>query len=155
MSNVQRQRTGPSRRVKSKIDATVVAEIGDLMYQSGDYAYPFSSNSGSTDALEALFLGVLAEGATLGDETEDTDCLVETDGEFDFDLDVAATASWPVGSLVGPASDGAGGFLDQVVTMLESGNAAEAIGKLAQPLAVGDTIARVRIVSKVMQLVSA
>ena len=148
MANVQRKRSGPTDVVKGKIDAGVVAEIGDIVGYDGTYVKPASAYSDSqTEAFHDEFLGVLVGGATTGDETEDTPCLVETVGNFEFPLATALVAAKGLGQLIGTADAGST-LYDQVVDLTNTTN--EAIGKLARPGVVGDTSVLVAIKSVVM-----
>ncbi len=147
MSSKQRYRSGPQSVVTGKIQASVTAEIGDLVGLSGNYVVPASTYSDSqTGAFEAVFLGVLIEGATNGDETTDTDCVVATSGDYEFDIAPLA-ATTPVGTPVAPADAGST-LADQEVAPT---TAAEAIGKTSRHALQGETTVTVSIRSVVMQ----
>lgn len=165
MANVQRFRSGHQELVSGKVKAGVRAEIGDLMFQSPDdeYVYPFGSiavdgsGSGSgggftggdaqADA-KGAFLGVLTEGATSGDEAADTDCLVASDGVYEFpvpadDIDDDYPAGTPVEATV------VSGFLaDQMVQLASSRT--DAFALLARFAPEGSTTVQIRLFSSVM-----
>lgn len=150
MANVQRKRSGPSAPVKSKIQAGNIVQVGDLVGQSGGYVKAAEDYSDAqTSSFHDVFLGVLVSGATTGDETDDTECLVETTGDFEFDC-VPLPGDKEVGTLVG-ASDGGSTLANQSVAVT---TAAEAIGRLAKPGVSGDTTCLVRIKSVIMADVS-
>lgn len=146
MASVQRKRGGPSAPVKGMIDAGDEVHIGDLVGLSGGYVRP-ASELNNTAGFHDEFLGVLVEGATTGDETEDTPCLVETTGDFEYPLPSAAVATWPLGTYMGGSLSG-GAIQNQVVDIANTST--EAVGKLARAVEVGDTNVLVRIQSVVM-----
>lgn len=145
MSSVQRKRSGESSPVPVKIQAGKTVSVGDLVGKSGDYVDSYAGITAdiATSAFNDVFGGVLIEGATFGNETHDTDGLMETIGEFEYPLSTVAAAEYPIGTFVGPTGN-------QEVDMLVVGAVAEAIGRLARPVHVGDTTALVRIESTVM-----
>lgn len=146
MANVQRWRRGQSAPVKGKILAGNVAEIGDLMGTSGQYFAPANDSTDSqTGTFRDVFVGVLIEGATTGNETTDTECLVETVGEFEYPC-VPLPGDKPVGTHMGP-SDGGANLSNQELAVTTS---SESIGLLAQPGKSGDTTCLVRIKSTVL-----
>lgn len=110
MSQNQRYRSGPQKVASGTIKAGTKAENGDLCaLESDDYVYPAShttvtssgSGPGNTDALtefKALFIGVLIEGATGGNESVDTPCLVGYGAVYEYPLDQAADADYPPGT---------------------------------------------------------
>ncbi len=146
MSNVQRKRTGQSAPVKAKIQASNVVEIGDLVAISGAYVAPaVDFSDASTVSFHDSFLGVLIEGATTGNETSDTDCLVETVGEFEYPC-VPLPGDQVVGTHMGP-SDGGAQLSNQELAKTTS---TESVGQLSQPGKSGDTTCIIRIKSVVM-----
>ena len=146
MANKQRYRSGPYSTVPVRIDAGDEVFIGDLMGKSGNYADSFGNLALGTEAFHDVFIGVLVEGQTTGDEEEDSDALVADQGEFEFDLATTADQEWPVGSIVGATGS------QQVQLMTgEDANLDEAVGRLAKRVVSGDTTCLVRIDSTVMK----
>jgi hypothetical protein len=145
MADNQRYRSGPISEVKSVVKAGVLAEVGDLVCLTGTGSKVVETivSSGLTaTTFRAAFLGVLVQGATRGTETANSPCLVYTTGEFEYPLSVAAAAALPIGNLVEIVSD-------QVVTAAAGTTIANGIGRLAKPIAVGDTTCLVKIESVV------
>lgn len=145
MPQVQRYRRDNQDIAKGKIQAGVKAQIGDMLVMVGNYAVPVAlAGTITTLALfKASFVGVLIEGATAGTETKDTDCLIATDGVFEYDLATPLAAVVPVGSI-------ATGVL--VTTTVQSQQVASAgatrtngIGIVETQGAIGDTTLLVRI----------
>ena len=152
MSSKQRYRSGPSAPVTAtrQGNTALVFDIGDLVSVSGQYILPASSTAAaSVDAFQDSFLGVLVQGADDGTGKADAQVLVEVQGDFEYDLDVAAVAAHAVGELIVPNT--AGGFIvDQVVKIGLATDFDTAIGRLAAPVKIGDRTALVRIVSRIM-----
>ena len=152
MASKQRYRSGPSAPVTATRQGNtgLVFDIGDLVWVQGQYILPASSKADTAvNAFQDSFLGVLVQGADDGKASKDEQVLVEVQGDFEYDLDVAAVAAHTVGELVVPAT--AGGFIvDQVVKLGLSTDQTTAIGHLAAPVKVGDRTVLVRIVSRIM-----
>ena len=144
MPSVQRYRSGRIAEVKTLVRAGVTASVGDLVCVATAGHVDNYSSSGLTPAtFRTAFLGVLAQGATKGNETTDSPALVYTFCEAEFPLNVAAAAALDPGGLVAAAGD-------QTVStgaVLGAAGTGTAIGRLARPVLVGDTTALVRIES--------
>ena len=141
--DVQRYRSGPVSEVKAFVRPSVLAEIGDLVALSGaapGQVETFTSLATTAALFGNAFLGVLQQGATRGTETTSTACLVYTRGQFMFNLSVPAVAALPIGTLVSA-------FADQSVAT--GALIADAIGRTAGPIAIGDTQTLVEIESVV------
>lgn len=148
MANVQRYRSGPQRVVTGLIDAGDTASIGDLVGLAAGYVFSAAEYSDSqTAAFHDLFLGVLIEGATNGDETSDTQCVVAISGDFEFDCAALPANKITVGQAFGPAD---GGSTLDPQTVAPTLATTEAIGKLARQALAGDTTVVVSIRSVVM-----
>lgn len=162
-ANSQRYRSGPQAVVTGKIKAGVEAGVGDLVeLGSDDYVYPAASiavnGSGSGSGggftggdaqsdFKSTFLGVLIEGATSGDEEEDSDCVVATDGTYEYPLDEAADADYPPGTPLETVVSG-GTLLSQQLQLASTRT--DAIALLARQLPEGAETAEVRIFSSIM-----
>jgi hypothetical protein len=140
VANVQRYRTGTISEVRGKVKAGVLAEIGDLVALNANKVETFTSLATTVALFADKFLGVLVQGATVGTETTDTDCLVYTSGEFEFPLSATAAAVVDVGGLVSAQAD------QSVAT---GALIADACGRLCKAVAVGDTTCMVKIQSVV------
>ncbi len=165
MSQNQRYRSGPQQVATGKIKAGVKAEIGDLMFRSSDeYLYPAStivvdsSGSGSgggftggaakTD-FKSAFAGTLIEGATSGNEEEDSKCMIGYDADYEYPLDEAADSFYPPGYSVEVHSTGSPGALaSQVVKLVATRTTAIAL--ISRGLNPGDTTVTIRTVSSIM-----
>jgi hypothetical protein len=143
MSDNQRYRSGTISEVKSKVRASVQADVGDLVALISGKVETFTSAALSAANFRTSFLGVLVQGATRGTETADTPCLVYTDGEFEFPLTGAAGAAVDIGGLIAASAD-------QIVAtggILGAAGTGTAIGRLARRVEVGDVNALVKIES--------
>lgn len=148
MSNVQRYRSGSQDVVTGIIEAGSLAEIGDLVALVSGYVVPASEFTDSqTTNFHDVFLGVLIEGATIGTETYNTNCVVAVTGEYEFDCAALAQAYAP-GQAFG-AADGGATLADQTVAPTLA--TTEAVGKLSRQARVGDTTVTLRIRSVVME----
>lgn len=152
MSNVQRYVRGPQKVAKGKIQAGVVAEIGDLVALLNNYIVPakYFGVAGTTKAAESAFrgdfLGVLISGATTGKETSDTDCLVGYDAVYRFPIASLASAVEP-GQKVSAYDQGTV-LANQQVATTSAVNAS--IGQVADHANAGETQVHVQIVSVIM-----
>ena len=146
MPSVQRYRSGRLAEVKTFVRAGVAASVGDLVtLASAGHVDNFTSAALTPAVFRTTFLGVLAQGATRGTETTDSPALVSTFGEFEMNLSVAAPAALDPGGLVAASAD-------QTVTtgaVLGAAGTGTDIGRIARPVAVGDTTVLVRIESVV------
>jgi hypothetical protein len=138
MANVQRYRTGRISEVRGKVKAGVQADIGDLVALNANKVETFTSLATTVALFADKFLGVLVEGATSGTETTDTPCLVYTEGEFEMPLSATAAAVVDVGGLVSAQAD------QSVAT---GAAIADACGRLAKQVQIGDTTCVVKIQS--------
>jgi len=141
--DTQRHRSGPFYEARSKVRASVQADVGDLVALIAGKIETFTSAALTSAAFRTSFLGVLVQGATRGTETTDTPALVYTTGEFAFPLSAPAGAAVDVGGLVKATAD-------QIVAtggVLGAAGTGDAIGRLARRVEVGDTEALVRIES--------
>lgn len=146
MPGEQRKRSGLSAHVKCKIQAGDIVQVGWPVAKSGQYVVPPDAFTDSqTSSFGSASVGVLVSGGTTGDETTDTECLVETEGEFEYDC-VPLPGDQAVGTPMGPAD---GGSTLSNTTMAVT-VASEAIGRLARPGKSGDTKCLIRIKSAVM-----
>jgi hypothetical protein len=151
----QRYRCGPQSVVSGKIQAGVVVEVGDLVALVDDYvvsgrAFDTSgSGSGTIDEdFKSVFLGVLIEGATGGHETVDTNCLVATDGDYEYDIDPTdADADYPPGTLLGPVA-GASTMDTQQLQIVDGRD--DAIAQISRTLLQGSSTVQCRIFSSIM-----
>lgn len=148
MANKQRYRRGPQKLVKGLIDAGVKAQVGDLVALVSNYVTPASLSGLTTVAgFKAAFLGVLVEGATSGEETSDTPCLVATEGVFEFDLASALGAALHVGKTIGPVAVSS---VVQDQTVAGVADRDSAIALLAEEAPVGATTLLIEIFSELM-----
>jgi len=152
MSNRQRYRSGLSAPKQFKIQGGtgVIFSISDLVFRYGQYILPASSAlaAGGTEPFESNFIGAYKTPATNGLETHDQNCLVETEGDHEYDLAMPASVESPAGTMVGP--DSVGGYLgSQMVKVLSASEAHACIGILAREIRVGDATALVTIHSSI------
>src|SRR5262245_55970566 len=140
MSNVQRYRRGPVSEVPSVVKAGVQADVGDLVALNAGKVETFTSMATTAALFQDKFLGVLQQGYTAGTEAADSPCLVYTSGDFEYDLSAAAGAAVDLGGLVAAASD---------QTVSTGAVIADAIGRLARRVEVGDSRCLVRVESNV------
>lgn len=140
MSDVQRYRSGPVSEVKGFVKAGVQADVGDLVALNAGLVETFTSLAVSATLFRAKFLGLLVQGATRGTEVGNTPCLVYPFCEAEMPLSAPAAAALPLGNFVAAAAD-------QQVTVAAGTAVADAIGRLARAIAVGDTTCLVRIES--------
>jgi hypothetical protein len=138
VASTQRYRTGPIHEFKSVVKAGVLAEIGDLVALNAGKIDTYTSLATTAALFADKFAGVLQQGATLGTETTDTPCLVYAEGEFEFDLTAPAGAAVDIGGLVSAQSD---------QTIATGAVIADACGRLARRVEVGDTKALIRVQS--------
>jgi hypothetical protein len=150
MSNRSRHRQGPDSPTFFDINADVVVEVGDLMYQATDDVRPASSlAAGSTlalsqEAFHDAFAGVAMQAHRNGDGAR-TDFRIGTTGRYEFDC---AAAQFEVGDLVGPADAGSSVLEDQKVVEVATPNLA--IGRVAKRYSSNTTKVLVDIISTVM-----
>lgn len=149
MANIQRYRTGQQMYLDGLIDAGVKAQIGDLMMTNGDYLQPLSEVAAASVAtVDASFAGCLVEGATSGNETEDSKCLVGYNAEYEYDLDTEAADDYPSGTPVKPVVSGS---VVSATSVAIAADRTDAIGTLARYCRTGDTKVIVRLISAAMQ----
>lgn len=149
MANKQRYRHGPQKVVTGVIQAGKVAEIGDLMLRdwtgNGEYVMSAGSQTATSatdedeDHLHDEFLGVLIEGATTGDETTDTPCVIGYGAVYEFDLNDTANTQYAPGTRVIPVDAGSFMSPNQVALSEGADDFGLTIGRTAAQLIDGDT----------------
>ena len=130
MSDKMRWRYGDTNPVVAAVDSATVIEIGDIVLQDVDSAYPASTHSHvvqqfrRTDFKER-FLGVAMQNSRAGDTAP---IKVATTGVFEFDC---RESMFELGNLIGPDQHGPGlALLNQQVTQVAT--AADAIGRVTK-----------------------
>lgn len=158
----QTYRDGPQPRISGKIQAGVKVGIGDFVALVGNYMVPsqnFTGGSGSGSgsgsgggetAFKQLFCGVLIAGSTSGTETADSDCIVATDGTYEYPIAPAGQigSTLPPGQPVEVAFSGTNLLQQQVV--LTSTRQPAAIALTARETKPSDQTVFVRIYSSIM-----
>jgi hypothetical protein len=132
------------------VDAATVIEIGDLVYLDTDDAKPASlqvdqeSEAGNQALFHTKFAGVAMQRSRSGDSDP---IRVATTGVFEL---ICASGTFEVGTLVGPAENGAGDALLNQTVEAVGGAANRAVGRVAKRVNPADVKVLVDLVSTVM-----
>jgi hypothetical protein len=153
MADQMRWRYGDTNPVITKpIASATVIEIGDLveMAPNGDVApasaHAWNTNLATTqDEFQDTFLGVATQRSRVGDVDP---IRVATSGVFEFDC---ASATFELGTLVGPAKQTGNALESQKVVALSTGNENKAIGRVAKRYGASTTRVLVEIFSTIMR----
>jgi hypothetical protein len=142
MPDRQLYRTGLHSEVVAPMAAADAADTGDIVALVAGKVRTRTAVGGTVAAFAPTFLGVVKAGARDATTGADTDMLISTDGEFEFNLATPAGAALNTGTLI---SAGVGN--QEVLT---GAAIADSIGRLVKPAALGATRVTARINSRVM-----
>ncbi len=150
MANRLLWRYGDTNPVIVPVDSGTVIEIGDMVWQDTDDAKPasdltYQANLSQTQEyfIDSGFIGVAEQQSRSGD----TDPIrVATSGTFEFDC---ASATFELGDFIG-ADDNAGGTALTDQQVIQTGHAANAVGRVAKRVSTAATLVYVRIRSALM-----
>ena len=153
MSDNLRWRYGETNPVVSKpIASATVIEIGDLVEMASDGTVtPASAHTWNTDLattqneFQDTHLGVAMQRSRGGDTQP---VRVATSGVFEFDC---ASATFELGTLVGPAKQTGNALENQKVVALAATNENKAVGRVAKRVNPADVKVYVELVSTVLR----
>jgi hypothetical protein len=153
MSSIQRHRYGATNPGLYAQDATVLIEIGDMVYLDSGKIWPASNYTAQSSlaltqaAFHGKFAGVSAERNRVGltDPLGITDLRVDHEGTFEFDCDAA---TFEMGDKVGPAAGTGALIVNQKVAAVSATK--YAVGRVQRREPSNVTKVLVRIFSVVM-----
>jgi hypothetical protein len=153
VANVQRHRWGETNPAKCPTTASLLIEIGDLLYLDTTThtakpaaALALGANLAADQvAFAAVFLGVSNQCKALAD-TSTNPIVYGTDGVYEFSLRTALGADKDIGTLFG-IDRNAGGTALLSQSVIEVATANLAIGRLEEKALTGATKVKIRIKS--------
>jgi len=150
MADVMRWRYGETNPIVLPVESETVIEIGDLVYLDTDDAKPASAqvDQESESTNQALFHSKFAGVAMQRSRSGDVEPIrVATTGVFEM---TCASATFEVGTLVGPSENGAGDALENQKVKSVTTNVSRAIGRVAKRVNPADAKVLIDVVSSVM-----
>ena len=150
MADVMRWRYGETNPIVLPVESETVIEIGDLVFLDTDDVKPASAQAdqetenGNQSLFHSKFAGVAMQRSRSGDVEP---ICVATTGVFEL---TCASATFEVGTLVGPAENGAGDALENQKVKSVTTNVNRAIGRVAKRVNPADVKVLVDVVSSVM-----